>query len=221
MASSLTGWLNKTAKRRLHSEHAVLKVAPQRRDLTPPDPAATAVSGLFQRLPTEIRRQILTTAFGGRVIHVDLSLTHYPRTRDAPGDTASKERWRPASLLRAAATSSSSTPVDKCLRCTNDARLVKPEVRTAAGWDFKLLCSCGGGTVHWQWLSRVCQCEDLNTLRLGNDGGRRPDCHLGCCYPSDPIEDSGRTCVHGRMLGESTCHWHIGVSGWLRACKEA
>lgn len=52
---------------------------------TPCSPAATSRSSLFQRIPPEIRRAILTTAFGERTLHLDVRLEHPLRKTRANG----------------------------------------------------------------------------------------------------------------------------------------
>ncbi|KAG9253482.1 uncharacterized protein F5Z01DRAFT_140062 [Emericellopsis atlantica] len=47
-------------------------------------PPSTDTYGAFSRLPTEIRRQILTYAFGERTVHIDLSWRHPLVRRSAP-----------------------------------------------------------------------------------------------------------------------------------------
>ncbi|KAL1957769.1 hypothetical protein VTO42DRAFT_5487 [Malbranchea cinnamomea] len=74
----------------------------------PPSPEATANSALFQRLPPEIRRYILTYAFGNQTMHLDMRLQH-PRKRrkeevksiapehansNLPRDTSKPAEWQ-------------------------------------------------------------------------------------------------------------------------------
>lgn len=88
MASRFSGWLHgivndgpqKLPKRRRH----VLTPTPSTTDLSVQcRQDATINSPLFQRLPAEIRIQILTAAFGERTMHMDVLLS-YPPLRHQP-----------------------------------------------------------------------------------------------------------------------------------------
>lgn len=246
MADSLSGWLHKPFRREFYkssksgpkTKHAVLPVVvPRQPDLlTPPNAASAATDGpIFQRLPIEIRRQILIAAFGGRVIHVDLSLGHAPPAASSQEQRRRRGGGNPASLLLFRDRAPSSASAQKAsvkerraayaareqrLACVKEARIVASEVRMGDGWDFEVLCSCGGGSVCWQFLGRVCQHQNLDTLRRGRHDFVNPHCRLGCCHPTG-AEQSVSECVHGRNLHRDNCHWGIGVSGWLRTCKQA
>jgi hypothetical protein len=54
----------------------VLTPSPSNEDLCKTAAAATADCAFFQKLPCEIRRQILVEAFGGRTVHMDLWYDH-------------------------------------------------------------------------------------------------------------------------------------------------
>ncbi|ATY63714.1 hypothetical protein A9K55_008046 [Cordyceps militaris] len=88
MAGRLSGWLHgfvndgppELPRKRRH----LLTPASSTTNLaTQPRPDATVNSALFQRLPAEIRIQILTAAFGERTLHMDLLLS-YPPWRSKP-----------------------------------------------------------------------------------------------------------------------------------------
>ncbi|OAA76810.1 hypothetical protein LEL_06494 [Akanthomyces lecanii RCEF 1005] len=90
MASRFSGWLHgivndgpqKLPKRRRH----VLTPTSSTADLSvQPRHDATADSPLFQRLPAEIRIQILTAAFGERTLHMDVLLSYPPLRRQPIG----------------------------------------------------------------------------------------------------------------------------------------
>ncbi|KAJ6789898.1 hypothetical protein PWT90_03412 [Aphanocladium album] len=96
MASLLSGWLHgivndgpaKLPRRR----KCALTPTPSAADLSLPprrDVDATAASPLFQKLPAEIRIQILTAAFGARTLHMDVMLSYPPwRRRPVARDRA-------------------------------------------------------------------------------------------------------------------------------------
>ncbi|KAM3496988.1 hypothetical protein MY10362_009642 [Beauveria mimosiformis] len=94
MAGRLSGWLHgfvhdgppTLPKKRRYA----LTPTSSATDLSlPPQQHATANSPLFQKLPAEIRIQILTAAFGQRTLHMDLLLSHPPcRSRPNAHDRA-------------------------------------------------------------------------------------------------------------------------------------
>ncbi|TQW00918.1 hypothetical protein V2A60_001951 [Cordyceps javanica] len=84
MAGRLSGWLHGFVndgppglpRKRRH----VLTPTPSATNLSrQPRPDATSDSPFFQKLPPEIRVQILTAAFGERTLHMDLLLSYPPR----------------------------------------------------------------------------------------------------------------------------------------------
>ncbi len=90
MASRFSGWFHgivndgpaKLSKRRKH----VLTPTPSNTDVSvQPRQDGTVNSPLFQKLPAEIRIQILTAAFGERTLHMDVLLSHPPWRRQPIG----------------------------------------------------------------------------------------------------------------------------------------
>lgn len=210
----------------------------------PSTDATTDVGRLFQRLPTEIRRQILITAFGGRVIHIDLSLVHGTWKEEEEQKVGAAKSNTPLSKLRvqfrrlrgAIAQADQQSPandrtardlVRERIASAKDAAFLPTPVRMPVGWDSQGRRSRGpaGGSNRWQRLSRVCRHQDLNTLRYGMADFALRECRLSCCYtPGISTQSDDKWdghCEHGRDLSEETCHEPIGISGWLRTCKQA
>jgi hypothetical protein len=91
MLNRINRWMHRRTRKRAHGSDEeepspmslmpilpaqrplMLTPTPSREELLQSVPNVTAKSGFFMRLPADLRRQILTEAFGGRTVHMDLS----------------------------------------------------------------------------------------------------------------------------------------------------
>lgn len=224
------------------TEHVVLKVSLRKQqrltlNLTP-DEEATRESP-FYRLPTEIRRQILVDAFGGRMIHVDLSLAHNELDALAPASSSNKKggRWRHKINNKQAPDDDKQAKVvaarkHRLAMCNgrNTARYMEPPIRhrKAGGLDFEVRsCSdCAAATgeggsntappLRWRWMGRICRHQKDSDIQL-----HVSRCSLACCSPFDNPKDSVNCVKHNIIVTENFCYECVGICGWLRSCRKA
>ena len=78
MKKKIRNWLE-TKLGKYRGEHSVPQLLDPRPHVLTPSCSTVALtpgSPFFEKLPPEIRREILTLAFGGRTVHMDLSYGH-------------------------------------------------------------------------------------------------------------------------------------------------
>lgn len=188
------------------------------RDEWPEIPLSTAAHvaatnyGLFQKLPLELRQQILGHAFGHQTLHVDLTCDHPLTRRTKPPAPPKTRRWK-------------FTPTP-----ANDIN--GRALRTHAGLESELFRDTSQPK-QWQWFSCVCHRRMVPRHEDDEDDGPRfrkrkiEPCDDGC-IPGDRICKRRR---RANTRSESLCFCEstdasasecfIGAMGWLLACRQA
>lgn len=166
---------------------------------------ATDASPLFRRLPAEIRTQILMEAFGGRIMHMDFSLTHPLEKR------ASRSKW-PHRRHNKEAQMNRGMSLSEQRFCHKRLRFLNPGVQYKETWDFEVQCDCER-PIEWRWVSCVCETE-LEALQA--------DQHYMVLHHSDCYCRVILMRPHCRNEKVVTSQKnHIGIAGWLRTCRQA
>lgn len=165
--------------------------------------------GLFGRLPLEIRQQILTEAFGNRMLHADLRSEFPSNHPENPNSWSARQRarrWRNFSegVMSWVAGKGWKQPHENacCSRFPDCgvqvqwASSVCHRERFLEGvyWDFQFLTSYG--------IFSAMRTPDMD-LCLGH-----PKYTTGCICASWPEEQRAVEC-------------RVGVSGWLLTCRQA
>ncbi|AEO57202.1 hypothetical protein MYCTH_2303064 [Thermothelomyces thermophilus ATCC 42464] len=216
MTRNFKQWLKQGLKATKDENGHGVPPEPPYREYWPNLPASSANTklnyGLFQRLPLEVRQQILTQAFGKRTLHVHLAYDH-PLARK-PNSGENKRR------MFLSKRADEKRPENRRRHCGLGSNLVPDASRPK----------------QWQWFSCVCHRRVVEARECRPEPQRPPQgriepCNDGCLngrlfttrYTTNA--EWGRLCrcepiaEYDRPMADRECF--IGIMGWLLACRQA
>lgn len=157
-----------------------------------PEPSSSLENyGLLERLPYEVRHQILVEAFGGRRLHVDLSYSH-PLVRKP---------------LKVKTFGSGSGVISGYRHCALGSELVRDSSRPE-GWQwFGCVCHRRAGFSETETQQRYGAGEYSQSIEPCDDDCLDGQGSMCSCGVGQPGRD-GAACF-------------VGVMGWLLACRQA